>query len=54
LILGGSNSPEWFRRSVAEQAAATPGAQLKMLDGYDHNAPPEVITPILASFFSPR
>jgi pimeloyl-ACP methyl ester carboxylesterase len=54
LILGGSNSPEWFRRSVAMQAAATPGAQLTMLDGYDHNAPPEVITPILASFFSPR
>ena len=54
LILGGSNSPEWFRHSVAEQAAATPGAQLMMLDGYDHNAPPEVIAPILASFFSPR
>jgi pimeloyl-ACP methyl ester carboxylesterase len=54
LILGGSNSPAWFRRSVAGQAAATPGAQLMMLDGYDHNAPPEVITPILASFFSTR
>jgi pimeloyl-ACP methyl ester carboxylesterase len=52
LILGGSGSPAWFRRSVAEQAAATPGAQLMMLDGYDHNAPPEVIAPILASFFS--
>ena len=51
LILGGSNSPGWFRRSVAEQAAATPGARLKMLDGYDHNAPPEVITPILIDFF---
>ena len=52
LILGGSNSPGWFQRSVAEQAAATPGAQLRMLDGYDHNAPPEVITPILTEFFS--
>ncbi len=51
LILGGSNSPAWFQRSVAEQAAATPGAQLKMLDGYDHNAPPEVITPILIELF---
>src|SRR6516164_5507316 len=47
LILGGSNSPAWFRRSVAEQAAATPGARLTMLDGYDHNAPPQVITTIL-------
>ncbi len=51
LILGGKNSPGWFQHSVAEQAAATPGAQLKMLHGYDHNAPPEVITPILIEFF---
>jgi len=51
LILGGKNSPDWFQRSVAEQAAATPGAQLRMLDGYDHNAPPEVIAPILTGFF---
>jgi pimeloyl-ACP methyl ester carboxylesterase len=54
LILGGKDSPGWFRRSVAEQAAATPGARLKMLDGYDHNAPPEVITPILIDFFGPH
>ncbi len=52
LILGGENSPGWFRRSVAEQAAATPGARLMMLDGYDHDAPPEVISPILTEFFS--
>jgi pimeloyl-ACP methyl ester carboxylesterase len=51
LVLGGKNSPPWFQRSVAEQAAAIPGAQLTMLDGYDHNAPPEVITPILTDFF---
>ena len=42
LILGGKNSPGWFQRSVAKQAAATPGARLTMLDGYDHNAPAEV------------
>jgi pimeloyl-ACP methyl ester carboxylesterase len=52
LVLGGANSPAWFRRSVAEQAAAIPGARLQMIDGYDHNAPPEVITPILTEFFS--
>ncbi len=52
LVLGGANSPAWFRRSVAEQAAAIPGARLQMLDGYDHNAPPEVITPILTEFFT--
>jgi pimeloyl-ACP methyl ester carboxylesterase len=52
LILGGVNSPAWFRRSVADQAAAIPGGKLRMLDGYDHNAPPEVITRILFGFFS--
>jgi pimeloyl-ACP methyl ester carboxylesterase len=52
LILGGKKSPAWFQRSVAAQAAATPGAQLIMLDGYDHNIPPEVITPILIDFFA--
>jgi len=54
LILGGRNSPGWFQRSVAEQAAATPGARLMMLDGYDHNAPPEVIAPILIDFLFGR
>jgi pimeloyl-ACP methyl ester carboxylesterase len=54
LILGGADSPPWFQRSVAEQAAATPDAKLKMLDGYGHNAPPEVITPIPIDFFNPH
>jgi pimeloyl-ACP methyl ester carboxylesterase len=53
-ILGGSDSSAWFRRSVAEQAAAIPGAQLRMLDGYGHNTPVEVITPILIDFFKNR
>ena len=52
LILGGGNSPGWFRRSVAEQAAAIPGARLMTLDGYDHNAPPEVVSAIIAGFFA--
>jgi pimeloyl-ACP methyl ester carboxylesterase len=54
LVIGGGRSPGWFRRSVAEQAAAVPGAQLMTLDGYEHNAPPEVIAPILMSFFATR
>lgn len=49
-MLGGATSPAWFGRSVAEQAAI-PGARLQMLDGYDHNAPSEVITPISTEFF---
>ena len=50
LVLGGGNSPAWFQRSVAEQAAAIPGGRLQMIDGYDHNAPPEVIASILLDF----
>jgi pimeloyl-ACP methyl ester carboxylesterase len=52
LILGGGNSPGWFRRTVADQAAAIPGARLMMLDGYDHNAPPEVVGAIMTDFFT--
>jgi pimeloyl-ACP methyl ester carboxylesterase len=52
LILGGGNSPDWFQRSVAEQAAAIPGASLELLAGHDHNVPHEVIAPVLAGFFN--
>ena len=51
LIMGGADSPAWFRRSVAEQAAAVPGAQLTMVEGYAHTVPVEVIAPLLADFF---
>jgi hypothetical protein len=41
-----------LRRSAADQAAATPTAQLQIIDGHDHNVPPEVITPVLIEFFT--
>jgi pimeloyl-ACP methyl ester carboxylesterase len=52
LVIGGGNSPAWFKRSVAEQTAALPRARQVTLSGYDHNAPPEVLAPILAEFFT--
>jgi pimeloyl-ACP methyl ester carboxylesterase len=51
LVLGGGNSPDWFRASVAATTAAIPGARLVMLEGQDHGAPPEVLTPVLTEFF---
>jgi pimeloyl-ACP methyl ester carboxylesterase len=51
LVLGGANSPDWFRRTVQATAGAIPGARLLMLDGQDHGAPPEVIAPLLTDFF---
>ena len=50
--MGGGDSPAWFRRSVADQAAAIPGAQLRMLPGFGHNTPVDVLAPILADFFT--
>ena len=51
LVLGGGISPDWFQRAVQATAAATPGARLVMIPGYDHNVPPEVLAPVLAEFF---
>jgi pimeloyl-ACP methyl ester carboxylesterase len=51
LVLGGGNSPDWFHRTVQETAAAIPGARPVMLEGHDHGAPPEVISPVLTEFF---
>jgi pimeloyl-ACP methyl ester carboxylesterase len=51
LVLGGGNSPDWFKQTVEATAAVTPGARLVMLDGYDHGVPPEVISPVLTEFF---
>jgi pimeloyl-ACP methyl ester carboxylesterase len=51
LVLGGGKSPDWFHRTVQDTAAVIPGARLVMVDGYDHNVPPEVIAPVLTEFF---
>ena len=50
VVLGGRKSPQWFQRSVAEQAAAIRDARLVMIDGEGHNAPVEVLAPILIDF----
>jgi pimeloyl-ACP methyl ester carboxylesterase len=51
LVLGGANSPDWFQRTVRETTAAIPGGRLVTLQGQDHGAPPEVLTPVLTEFF---
>jgi pimeloyl-ACP methyl ester carboxylesterase len=51
LVLGGAKSPDWFHRSVEATTAAIPGARLVWLEGQDHGAPPEVLTPVLTEFF---
>src|ERR1700733_1027610 len=45
-VIGGANSPAWFQRSVAEQAAAVPATRQVTLDGYGHNALPGGVAPL--------
>ncbi len=51
LVMDGGNSPDWARNAVAAVAAAIPGAERRTLDGQEHGAAPEVLAPVLASFF---
>jgi len=51
LVMGGGNSPDWFKRTVEATAAVIPGARLLVIEGHDHGVPPEVISPVLAEFF---
>ena len=51
LVMGGGNSPDWFKRTVRETAAAVPGARLQEMPGRDHGIPPEELAPVLTEFF---
>lgn len=50
LVLAGSESPEFLRRSAAETAAAIPGARFDVLEGQDHNVAGAAIAPVVAAF----
>jgi pimeloyl-ACP methyl ester carboxylesterase len=55
LVLVGSESPDWARRSTQTFAATIPGAELHTLEGHGHGAAvsgPELLAAELAGFFS--
>ena len=55
LVLVGSESPDWARRSTRTFAAAIPGAELHTLEGHGHGAAvsaPELLADELAAFFA--
>jgi pimeloyl-ACP methyl ester carboxylesterase len=55
LVLVGSESPDWARRSTQAFAAAIPGAELHTLEGHGHGAAvsgPELLAAELADFFA--
>jgi pimeloyl-ACP methyl ester carboxylesterase len=54
LVLVGSESPDWARRSTQAFAAAIPGAELHTLEGHGHGAAvsgPELVAEEIAGFF---
>jgi pimeloyl-ACP methyl ester carboxylesterase len=51
LVIGGGNSPDWFKRTVEATAAVIPDARVIMIEDQDHGVPPEVVGPVLAEFF---
>jgi pimeloyl-ACP methyl ester carboxylesterase len=55
LVLVGSESPDWAKRSTDAFAAAIPGAELHTLEGHGHGAAvsgPELLAAELTSFFA--
>ena len=54
LVLVGSESPDWARRSTQAFAAAIPAAELHTLEGHGHGAAvsgPELVAEEIAGFF---
>jgi pimeloyl-ACP methyl ester carboxylesterase len=52
LVLAGGASPDFFRRTAERIVSLLPdGAQVR-LDGHDHDAPGEVVAPVVARFFA--
>lgn len=54
LVLCGGASPDFFRATADRIAALLPGATQATLDGYDHDAPGDVVAPVVVAFLTGR
>jgi pimeloyl-ACP methyl ester carboxylesterase len=57
LVISGGASPDFFRDTTARIAEILPDGTLAVLEGQDHDAPAEVVAPVVAEFLitsSPR
>ena len=56
LVIAGGASPAFFRDTAARLAQLLPNASLATLDGGDHDAPADVVAPVVAAHLlaSPR
>lgn len=52
LIADGGDSPPWQRNSARALAEALPNAEYRTLEGQTHGAAPEVLAPVLETFFA--
>src|SRR5437763_1415254 len=52
-VQAGATRPPRSSRTLGEQAAATPGARLQLIDAYPHRAPPEATPPVRTVFSTP-
>ena len=56
-MISGGASPDFFRDTTARIAEILPDGTLAVLEGQDHDAPAEVVAPVVAEFLitsSPR
>jgi pimeloyl-ACP methyl ester carboxylesterase len=51
LVLDGSESPEFMHEAADALAQAMPHAQRKTLEGQTHMVSPEVLAPVLTTYF---
>jgi len=51
LVMDGGESPTWLHNSARALVGILPDVQYRTLEGQDHGAAPEVLTPVLAAFF---
>ena len=52
LVLESAGSPQWLRQAAAVTAGTIPHATDRTLDGTFHDAPPERIASVLATFYA--
>jgi pimeloyl-ACP methyl ester carboxylesterase len=50
LVIAGGASPDFFRDTVDRIVELLPDGALAVLDGHDHDAPAEVVAPVVADF----
>lgn len=52
LVVAGSTSPDFFRRTADRLAELLPDATSATVDGHDHGAPADVVAPVVATFLT--